>query len=221
MPQPSTIPQPTLPPNPDETGADNGNNARKGGWRSVASTLGILIAAPILAICLTAFVFQSYEVEGQSMENTLQHKDRLIVLKIPRTIARITGKSYIPERGEIVVFTKHGLSQYGGEARADKQLIKRVIGLPGERVVIKDGSILVFNKDNPAGFDPDTDGGYGNVERTTPIDVDVTVPEGQVFVCGDNRTNSLDSRTFGSVPSEDIIGSLAFRLLPVSKAKFF
>lgn len=221
MPQTSTIPQPTLPPNSD--GIDNNTNkdARKSGWRSIFSTLGILIAAPILAICLTAFVFQSYEVEGQSMETTLQHQDRLIVLKVPKTISRLTGKTYMPKRGEIVVFVKHGLSQYGGEAREDKQLIKRVIGLPGERVVTKDGSIKVYNKEHPTGFNPDTEGGYGNTERITPIDVDITVPEGHVFVCGDNRTNSLDSRTFGSIPTSDIIGNLVFRLLPISKAKFY
>lgn len=221
MPQISTIPQPTLPPNPDDTDAANDIAARKGGWRSIASTLAIFIAAPLLALCLTAFVFQSYEVEGQSMETTLQHQDRLIVLKVPRTIARITKKPYIPKRGEIVVFVKHGLGQYNGEANGDKQLIKRVIALPGERVVTKDGTITVYNKDNPAGFDPDTEGGYGNTDRITPIDVDVIVPEGQVFVCGDNRTNSLDSRTFGSIPTEDIIGNLVFRLLPISKAKLY
>lgn len=219
MPQTSTIPQPVLPPNPDMD--DPSNNPAKGRWRSIASTLGILIAAPLLALFLTAFVFQSYEVEGQSMENTLQHKDRLIVLKVPRTISRITGKSYIPKRGEIVIFVKHGLGQYNGEAKGDKQLIKRVIGLPGERVVIKDGSIRVYNKDNPAGFNPDIDGGYGNIDRVTPIDTDVTVPEGHVFVCGDNRTNSTDSRYFGPIPTSDIIGNLVFRLLPISKAKFY
>ncbi len=221
MPQPTTIPQPALPPNPDETDQADKKAAHKGGFKSILSTLGILILAVVLALSLTAFVFQSYEVEGQSMENTLQNKDRLIVLKVPRTIARITGRHYIPKRGEIIVFVKHGLGQYNAEVPGDKQLIKRVIGLPGERVVTKDGTIRVYNKENPAGFDPDTEGGYGNTVRVTPIDVDVVVPEGQVFVCGDNRTNSLDSRTFGSISTDDIIGNLVFRLLPISKSKFY
>src|SRR3989344_8382668 len=77
-----------------------------GGWRSVASTLGILIAAPIIALALTAFVFQSYEVDGPSMETTLQNSDRLIVWKLQRSIARLTKKDPIPHRYDVVIFVK-------------------------------------------------------------------------------------------------------------------
>src|SRR6266702_4799807 len=71
------------------------------GWKSALSTIFILIAAPLVALALTAFVFQSYEVDGPSMQSTLQNHDRLIVLKVPRTIARITGHDFIPNRGDV------------------------------------------------------------------------------------------------------------------------
>lgn len=212
---------PTIPQSPTTgSGEPTVQRSWNKGWRSATSTIALLIAAPLLALALTAFVFQSYEVDGPSMENTLQNQDRLIVLKVPRTVARITHHAYIPQRGDIVIFVKHGLSEFG-EAQQDKQLIKRVIGLPGEHVVVSDGEITIYNQAHPEGFNPDTEGGYGNAPRLTPGNVDVVVPDGQIFVCGDNRTNSLDSRVFGPVPANDLVGKLVFRLLPVSKAKTF
>lgn len=187
--------------------------------KSVLSTLAILIIAPLIALFLTAFVFQSYEVDGPSMETTLQNHDRLIVLKVPRTLASITGHAYVPKRTDIVVFTRHESDDFsGGQTR---QLIKRVIGLPGERVVVKDGVLTVYNKDHLDGFVPDRTYPYGSVVTTTSGAIDLVVPDGQVFVCGDNRTNSLDSRSFGTILVKDIVGKLAFRVYPFSKADGF
>lgn len=193
---------------------------QRGSWYSALSTILILIAAPVVALLLTAFVFQSYEVDGPSMEPTLQNRDRLIVLKVPRTVARITGEPYIPKRNDIIVFVKHGLPESAG-VREDKQLIKRVIGLPGDRVVVKDGAVTVFNSENPAGFDPDASSEHGAAITTTSGESDVVVEEGQVFVAGDNRGNSLDSRTFGPIESSDIVGKLILRIFPLDKADTF
>lgn len=190
------------------------------GWRSVLSTIFILIAAPLVALALTAFVFQSYEVDGPSMETTLQNHDRLIVLKVPRTVARVTGHDYIPNRGDIIVFVKSGLQEYG-DAQSQKQLIKRVIGLPGDHLVVKDGEITIYNTAHPQGFQPDVSGAWGKVIQTTPGDVDLTVQPGQVFVCGDNRVNSLDSRYFGPIPAHDIVGKLVVRVFPLNQAQVF
>jgi len=191
----------------------------RGGWKSVVSTIAILVAAPVIAIILVAFVFQSYQVDGPSMETTLQDNDRLIVLKLPSTWARITRKPYVPKRGDIVIFHQNqGLDAF---AEQGKQLVKRVIALPGERVVVKDGQVIVYNKEHPEGFQPDKTLPYGKVIVTTPGNIDMTIPEGEVFVCGDNRTNSLDSRSFGPVPAKDIVGKLALRIFPLSKAKSF
>jgi signal peptidase I len=192
----------------------------KEGWKNTISTLIILIAAPLVAVMLTSFVFQSYEVDGPSMESTLDNRDRLIVWKMPHTVSRLTNHDYIPSRGDIVVFTKHGLADFG--ERGDKQLIKRVIGLPGDRVVVRDGAITLYNEAHPDGYNPDTTGQYKLDEgQATAGNVDITVPEGEVFVSGDNRMNSLDSRAFGTVPSKDLVGELTFRIFPFNKAKHF
>ena len=190
------------------------------GWKNILSTILILVAAPIVAIILTSFVFQSYEVDGPSMESTLDNRDRLIVWKMPRTLAHVTHHRFIPSRGDIIVFTKRGLSDFG--ERGDKQLIKRVTGLPGDRVVVQGGTLTVYNKEHPNGYSPDTSGMYKLDEgQTTSGNVDITVPEGEIFVSGDNRTNSLDSRAFGTISADDVVGELVFRIFPFNKAKGF
>jgi signal peptidase I len=192
--------------------------AEKEGIKGVISTIILLALAPAIALLLTAFVFQSYEVDGPSMQTTLQNRDRLIVVKVPRTIARITHHAYIPPRGEIIIFNHPDSSGLG---EAEKQLIKRVIALPGERVVVKDGQLTVYNQEHPEGFSPDKTMDYGKVITETIGDVDLTVPPGEVFVCGDNRSNSLDSRYFGTVPAGNIVGRLGLRVYPFNKAERF
>lgn len=169
--------------------------------------------APLIALFLITFVFQSYLVDGPSMETTLYNNDRLIVWKVPRTWARITGNDYIPKRGDVVVFTEPDLSKFGQDP--GKQLIKRVIGLPGERVVVKDATITIFNKEHPAGFQPDKTLGYEAVVSDNTTDIDVTIPQGKLYVVGDNRPNSLDSRAFGPIDADDVVGKLIIRILPL------
>lgn len=225
--QPTVAPPPDLAPTPaviHENGTEEDEYVedtpgRKDGLKSTFTTLAILIAAPLIAILLTTFIFQSYEVDGESMETTLQNNDRLIVWKAPVTFAKLTSSTYIPARSEIIIFHKQETSSALGTG--DKQLIKRVIGLPGERVVVQDGSIRVYNAEHPDGFDPDATGQYTITAETTPGTVDITVPEGEVFVVGDNRTNSLDSRVLGPIRSDEIIGELSFRIFPFNKAKHY
>ncbi len=188
-------------------------------FKGILSTVLLLIAAPIIALLLTMFVFQSYQVDGPSMEPTLQHNDRLVIVKTGKTWARITGSDYIPARGEIIVFSKLGLYESG--TTREKQLIKRVIGLPGDRVVVSDGVLTVYNKEHPDGFQPDKELGYGSHIGITAGNVDITVKDGEVFVAGDNRANSLDSRSFGNVSSNEIVGELALRIFPLNKAESF
>ncbi len=192
---------------------------KKEGWRSAASTIIILLVAPLVALFLTAFVFQSYQVDGPSMETTLSNNDRLLVWKVSRTWAKVTGHNYIPKRGDVIIFNERNLPEFGQEV--SKQLIKRVIALPGERVVVKDNGVIVYNKEHPNGFRPDKKLPYGTVIRDTNGSVDLKVPEGQVFVMGDNRTNSLDSRSFGPIDAHDIVGKLVMRVWPLGHAKKF
>lgn len=191
-------------------------------WRNVVSTIAILLIAPLIAIFLTAFVFQSYQVDGPSMQNTLQNNDRLIVWKMPRTWARITGHQYVPNRGDIIIFTESNLARFGDNVDS-KQLVKRVIGLPGDHVVVKNNVVTVYNAAHPNGFQPDATLPYGQngAIPATADNVDVTLGKTQLFVCGDNRSNSLDSRIFGPIETKQVIGKLAVRILPLSQAKRF
>jgi len=187
--------------------------------RSVFSTLAVLLIAPLLALGITAYVFQSYEVDGPSMQTTLEDNDRLIIWKVSRTWARLTNHDYLPDRGDVIVFVKKGL--YENNSNKEKQLIKRVIALPGERVTVQDQKVTVYNTENPDGFSPDKTLPYGTVITNTDGNIDLTVPAGEVFVIGDNRKNSLDSRYFGPVPLHDIVGKLAVRILPLNSVKKF
>ncbi len=171
--------------------------------------------APLIAVFLTAFVFQSYEVDGQSMEITLQNQDRLIIYKLPKTWSRVWNNEYMPSRGEVIVFTKHGNEAFGGEE--DKQLIKRVVGLPGDHVVVKNGKVTIYNEDQPNGYNPDEGQSYEEGFDSTEGNIDITVDEGEVFVLGDNRGNSLDSRYFGPIKTSDISGELVLRIYPFNK----
>jgi signal peptidase I len=188
---------------------------KKETWRNIISTLMVFLTAPLLALLIVGFVFQSYEVDGRSMHNTLEHRDRLIIWKLPRTWARITKHDYIPRRGDVVVFNSRAVSG------TQKQLIKRVVGLPGERVVIAGGILTVYNTDKPEGFQPDKSLPFGEIVGNTEGNIDVTVPAGTVYVLGDNRVDSTDSRILGPIDAEHIIGKMTARILPLSEAKKF
>lgn len=192
------------------------------GLRGIISTVGILLLAPIIAILLTLFVFQSYQVDGPSMEPTLQNNDRLIVWKLGRTWSRITGHQYVPNRGDIIILNESGLVSYGSGSD-EKQLVKRVIGLPGDHVVIKDNVVTVYNKEYPQGFQPDTTLPYGSETSIPPTtdDVDVTLSDTELFVCGDNRPQSLDSRRFGPIQTSQVVGKLVARILPLNAIEKF
>lgn len=187
-------------------------------WRTVLSNGALLVFAPIASFLLTFFVFQTYQVEGMSMETTLQNHDRLIVWKAPQTLAHATDRASIPNRYDIIVFKKDhvpGMMTSNGES----QLIKRVIGLPGERVIVSDGNVMVYNGEHPEGFNPDA--GQSYKVPPTPGDVDTIVPNDYVFVLGDNRVNSYDSPDFGTVPAKDIVGTLVMRVAPLGHAQTF
>ena len=213
------IPFNPAPQQPVQTPPSRNARSDRGLARELLSTVSILATALIIALLMIGFVFRSYQVDGPSMENTLQNGDKLIIWKVPRTWARLTHHAYIPNRGDIIVFSESGLSQFG---QADtKQLIKRVIGLPGERITVHNGSYTIYNKANPQGFNPDKTLPYGKDIPATSGDIDITLAANQLFVSGDNRPDSLDSRAFGPINADQIVGKLAVRLFPISQAKGF
>lgn len=220
-----TINNPSQTIQPDDQSASNKevvtSQRRPSRFGELLSTVIAVVAALGLAVLLIAFVFQSYQVDGPSMETTLQNSDRLIVWKVPRTWARITGHAYVPKRGDVVIFNQDNLAEFG--QTNVKQLVKRVIGLPGDRVVIANGHVTIYNKQNPNGFNPDATLPYGK-EHSFPVtsgDIDTTLRSNQIFVCGDNRTDSLDSRAFGPVDLNNVVGKLVLRVYPLSTVKRF
>jgi signal peptidase I len=223
VPAPAPVPQPAPAPvqaPPAEPEVDYQEQAEQSA--GIADTMKTIfwgfinwVAAPLLIVfILHNFVFQAYHVDGSSMTPTLHTADYMIVSKVENTFAKLTGKAYIPRRHQVVVFNYP----------QDPSLIfiKRVTALPGERVVVKNGTITIYNTEHPEGFSPDDDS-FERSATYTEGDVDEVVPEGNIFVVGDNRlpSGSYDSREWGMLPSKDIIGNAVIRLLPLDGFRFF
>lgn len=186
--------------------------------------LGVIMFIALVVvgvILINAFIFRSFNVEGPSMEKTMFTGDKLIVNKIPTTLAHLQGKSYEPPRGQVIVFKNPGYSI--SLAGKDEFIVKRVVGFPKERVRVVGGKVTVFNNAHPNGFDPDA---LTKDQEGTPTsgDVDVKVPKGEVFVMGDHRWGnySLDSRSgLGTIPLEDIVGPVGLRVFPFQGFRSF
>jgi signal peptidase I len=174
------------------------------------------IIIPIgLVLLLHFFVFSAFHVVGTSMLPTLQNSDYLIVSEVDRTIAHLEHKDYIPQRGQIIIF------HYPKDPSLD--FVKRVIALPNERVVVANCAVTVYNSQHPDGFNPDANPPHLTNGACTEDTIDETVPPGNLFVLGDNRTpgGSSDSREWGFLPSYDIIGNAVLRLYPFSNLRTF
>lgn len=177
--------------------------------RTLEEKFVFIVGVPLLAVLITAFIFHFYRVDGMSMERTFQNNDLLIVEKIGKTVSSISRNNYVPKRYETIVF-KQPLFGDGEE------LVKRVIGLPGDRVVIRDDEIIVYNKADPEGIKvnehlpPEAE----IINGRSYADSNTKVKAGEVFVLGDNRPNSEDSRFFGPIKSDNIIGKVIVRILP-------
>ena len=169
-------------------------------WREYAEALGMAI---ILALFIRTFVVQAFKIPSGSMLPTLQIGDHLLVnkfiygVRIPLVGGRLLAV-HQPQRGDVIVFI------YPKDR--SKDFIKRVVGLPGERVEIIDKAVFIDGKrieDSHAFQEPaDPRHDYRPRDNFGPY----TVPDDSVFVLGDNRDHSHDSRFWGSVPIRDILG---------------
>lgn len=199
--------------------------------KDILSLVVFVVFIILGTIVLNAFVFRSYNVVGSSMLNTLENDDRVIVNRLAVSLSHFVGKEYVPERGQIIVFANgKATGPLTCEAPPDKNdqyIIKRVIAFPGERVVVKDGKLTVYNDEHPDGFSPDDDtrvDANNGPKEFTSGQVDMVVPEGEIFVSGDNRegSHSFDSRSgLGTIPYCRIIGPVSMRLYPFNKFRFF
>lgn len=179
-------------------------------WRKLLGFLVSWIIIPAALVYLVHnFIFQAWYVDGQSMEPTFQNGNYLIVSKFEVSWKKLTGQAnnLNVSRGDVVIFNPPDYPN-------DIYFIKRAIGLPGDRVVVKDGKVTIFNAANPNGviIDEPYIGGI-KLEGDGSWDI----PPGSIFVLGDNRKPqaSQDSRFFGPIPMKRFIGTASLRLLPV------
>lgn len=185
--------------------------------------LAIFVVGVVIGtLLMNTFIFRSFHVDGPSMESTMYTGDRLIVNRIPLTISQLQNKQYTPERGQVIVFKNPNYTPSTGTD--SENIVKRVIAFAGERVTVKDGTVTVYNTENPDGFNPDTDVNNNEPGQPTSGDVDTVVPEGTIFVMGDHREGnySCDSRNcMGPIPLFDIIGPVSVRIFPFDKIRTF
>lgn len=211
--------------------------------KDLLSLSGFIIAIVLGTLFLNTFIYRSYNVVGGSMENTLHGDDRVIVNRAAVSWSHFTGQEYVPERGQIIVFLNEDEEKVAEYKAAgvnnpmtcnvpsnvsDQYIIKRVIAFPGERVTVKNGEMKIY---------PDAESSEGIVydaewrvsendgpKEYTSGEVDMVVPEGELFVSGDNRegSNSWDSRNgLGTIPYCRIVGPVILRLFPLDKIRTF
>ena len=179
----------------------HGYSHQSGGiWYELRSLVRDIFFAGLVAILIVVFVIQPVRVEGQSMMPKLHDQDRIFVNKFIYPLREWLGDETPIKRGDIVVLL------YPNDP--SKSYIKRVVGLPGERVEVVDGKLYVNDE---LIDEPYLDREYLSRDSTpTPVDINAH----HYFVMGDNRNNSSDSRSWGLVPEKYIYGKSIFRYYP-------
>lgn len=164
----------------------------------------VAVVAIVAVVIIRTFLVQPFLVAGDSMMPVFRNGDYLLV-------DELTYRLREPKRGEVIVF------RYPEDER--QFFIKRIIGLPGERVEISSGKILVLNGENPTGIALDEP--YISSPLDPSVEYDVTLGDEEYFVLGDNRPFSLDSRSWGPVVSREVIGMVRLRLFPFGATRTF
>lgn len=161
----------------------------------------VVILSLVIVLPIRYFLIQPFFVKGASMEPNFEDGEYLIINEISYRFGE-------PKRGDVVVF-KYPVdpSQF---------YIKRVIGLPGEKVEVKGGYVYIFNKFYPDGWKVAE--AYLPAGRLTYGDTEMTLGTDEYFVMGDNRAVSYDSRRWGVLPEKNIIGKVALRAWPIPEA---
>lgn len=173
-------------------------------FKFISEVMKVVIISAIIVIPIRYFIIQPFFVSGSSMQPQFYNGEYLI-------IDEISYRSKLPERGDVIVFRyPKDRSQF---------YIKRVIGLPGETVEVKDGKVVIFNKENPWGLILDEP--YLKPGEITRGDIYLKVDDNSYFVLGDNRQASSDSRVWGLVDKKFMIGKVWLRAWPLDRVKVF
>lgn len=184
------------------------NDTSSSSLKIVREWLVVVVVALVIALTIRSFVLQQFYISGPSMEPTLFQDDRVLVNKLSYRLHGIG-------RGDVVVFDR--ITTDGETVRHD-DLIKRVIALPGDTVEIIDCNVYVNNKKISEPYlDPITLSYSDFEERCRVFDLDkLTVSQGHVFVVGDNRPQSYDSRMFGEIDEDLVVGRAFLAIWPFS-----
>lgn len=180
----------------------------------IKEVLSVVIISLIIVIPVRMYIAQPFVVSGQSMDKTLANGNYLI-------IDEISYKFKEPQRGDVIVFKvpEEALALSNYSLNKKMFFIKRVIGLPGEKVEINGDSVKIFNEKNPEGITLEEP--YAFVDKLSPYFKDIkkliTLKSDEYFVMGDNRQNSSDSRFWGPLKKENIKGKTFLRLWPINK----
>lgn len=177
----------------------NKDSSSRSTQREILDILIFGLVALAIIFPFRYFIATPFIVNGSSMDPTFKHNDYLIV---DRLSLRVSD----PKRYDVVVF-KYPFNP-------EKFFIKRVIGLPGERILVQNGRVTVFNSQHEDGLTIPPP----YVDVTTEGAVDTTLGEDEFFVLGDNREASSDSRYWGALPKKYLVGEPALRLFPFSAA---
>lgn len=161
----------------------------------------IVVLAGVTIGVVRYFLFKPFYVKGQSMEPAFHEKDYLI-------IDEISYRFNEPQRGEVIVFDS---------PVSDDYYLKRIIALPGERVKIVDNKVIIYNDEYPSGVLLEEK----YLGEDTQGEVSMTLGDNQYFVLGDNRDASFDSRRFGAITDDDIVGRVWVRGWPFSRFSSF
>ena len=175
---------------------------RKDYLREILELVIILLSAVIITMVLRAFVIDSYGIPTGSMEPTIEVNDRVFAEKISYRFST-------PTPGDIVTFNDTVVD--------GRILIKRCIAVGGQTVDLVDGKVVV---DGVVLDEPYTHGKPSLPLNQMPglnLEYPYRIPEGMIWVMGDNRTNSLDSRYFGPISEDELIGKALFRFLPLNR----
>ena len=164
----------------------------------------IVLIAVLVVFGVRTFLVQPFLVSGASMEPNFHGGDYILINELSYRFTE-------PQRGEVVVF------RYPGDERTF--FIKRIIGLPGERVVITDGKLIIYNNAHKTGMTVNES--YLPKNLRTVGEKDMTLGPDEFFVMGDNRDASFDSRQWGPVKRSEVVGSVWVRLWPLNKVMAF